>query len=202
MITLPASRRVRIYFRSSGMSWGVTAGTRRQMTRQRRHLRTRRRKRTLMRPAKSRRIVNQRRPRARTSRLWSIGLRCEDCGVESVRVDRWLVAVRVFKTRGDASDACAGGKVRVNGRGVKAASVVRVGDRVVARVGERVRDVEVVRLIEKRVGAGVAAECFVDHSESVEPRRRELGLEVASREPGAGRPTKRDRRAMEKFRGR
>ncbi|MBJ7459041.1 MAG: RNA-binding S4 domain-containing protein [Thermoleophilaceae bacterium] len=123
-------------------------------------------------------------------------------GVESVRVDRWLVAVRVYKTRGDATDACAGGKVRVNDRAVKAASPLRVGDRVVARVGDRSRELEVVRLIEKRVGAAVAAECFVDHSEPVEPRRREFVPRVAEREAGAGRPTKRDRRNMEKFRGR
>lgn len=120
--------------------------------------------------------------------------------MESVRVDRWLVAVRVYRTRSDAADACSGGKVRVNDRAVKAASPVRVGDRVVARVGDLVRDVEVVRLIEKRVGAAVAAECFVDHSEPVEPRARKYVAKVAEREAGAGRPTKRDRRAMEKFR--
>jgi len=122
--------------------------------------------------------------------------------VETVRLDRWLVAVRVYKTRGDATDACAGGKVRVNDRPSKPSSPVRVGDRVVARVGDRERDVEVVRLIEKRVGAAIAAECFVDHSPPVEPRQRKLNPKVAEREAGAGRPTKRDRRAMEKFRGR
>ncbi|MBJ7353279.1 MAG: RNA-binding S4 domain-containing protein [Thermoleophilaceae bacterium] len=122
--------------------------------------------------------------------------------MESVRVDRWLVAVRVFKTRGDASDACAGGKVRVNDRSVKPASSVRVGDRVVARVGDRERVLEVVRLIEKRVGAALAAECFIDHSPPPEPRKREFNPRVAERDAGAGRPTKRDRRAMQKFRGR
>jgi len=110
--------------------------------------------------------------------------------------------VRLFKTRGDATDACAGGKVRVNDRPSKPASVLRVGDRVVARVGDRVRDVEVVRLIEKRVGASIAAECFVDHSPPVEKRVRGVDYLVAERESGAGRPTKKDRRSMEKFRGR
>jgi ribosome-associated heat shock protein Hsp15 len=122
--------------------------------------------------------------------------------METVRLDRWLVAVRVYKTRSDASDACAGGKVRVNDRASKPASLVRIGDRVVARVGERSRDLEVVRLIEKRVSASLAAECFVDHSEPVEPRRRAFAPKVAEREAGAGRPTKRDRREMQKFRGR
>lgn len=122
--------------------------------------------------------------------------------METVRIDRWLVAVRVFKTRGDATDACTGGKVRVNDRPVKPSSPVRVGDRVGARVGERERIVEVVKLIEKRVGAAVAAECLIDHSPPSEPRKREFNPRVAEREAGAGRPTKRDRRAMEKFRGR
>jgi ribosome-associated heat shock protein Hsp15 len=122
--------------------------------------------------------------------------------VESVRLDRWLVAVRLYKTRGDATDACAGGKVRVNDRPVKPSTAVRVGDRVTARVGERERDVEVVRLIEKRVGAAIAAEYFIDHSPPVEPRLRGVDYLVAERDAGAGRPTKRDRRAMQKFRGR
>jgi ribosome-associated heat shock protein Hsp15 len=113
-----------------------------------------------------------------------------------------LVAVRVYKTRGDATDACAGGKVRVNDRASKPSSAVRVGDRVVARVGDREREVEVVRLIEKRVGAAIAAECFVDHSPPVEKPVRGVDYLVAEREAGAGRPTKRDRREMEKFRGR
>lgn len=122
--------------------------------------------------------------------------------MESVRVDRWLVAVRVYKTRSDATEACAGGKVRVNDRAAKPATPVRVGDRVVAKQGDRIREVEALRLIEKRVGAAVAAECFVDHSEPVEKRVRGVDYLVAEREAGAGRPTKRDRRAMEKFRGR
>jgi ribosome-associated heat shock protein Hsp15 len=122
--------------------------------------------------------------------------------LESVRIDRWLVAVRVFKTRGDASQACLGGKVRVNDRPVKPSTAVRVGNRLVARVGERERDLEVTKLIEKRVAAALAAECFIDHSPPPEPRKRGFNPKVAEREAGAGRPTKRDRRAMEKFRGR
>ncbi len=122
--------------------------------------------------------------------------------VESVRADKWLVAVRVFKTRTLAAEACDGGKVQVNGRRVKAASPVRVGDRVVARVGDRVREVEVVRLVEKRVGAAVAAECFVDHSPVVEREPRSFQPPVFERDEGAGRPTKRDRRRMDRLRGR
>ncbi len=79
----------------------------------------------------------------------------------------WLWAVRVFKTRSAATAACRGGHVRINGQPVKAASSVRVGDQVSARTSERERELEVARLIDKRVSAPLAAECVVDHSPPV-----------------------------------
>lgn len=121
--------------------------------------------------------------------------------VQSTRIDKWLVAVRLFKNRTAATDACSGGKVRINGGAIKPASIVRVGDRVSARVGQREREVEVARIIDKRVGAPIAAECYVDHSPPPpEPSRRPSP--VAQREQGAGRPTKRDRRRIDRLRGR
>ena len=119
----------------------------------------------------------------------------------SVRVDRWLWAVRVYKTRSAAADACRGGHVRVNGRGVKAARLVRPGDRVEARVGVRHRVLEVVDPIDQRVGAPVAATCFVDHSPPPD-RTERSGPPAADRERGSGRPTKRERRATDRLRGR
>lgn len=121
--------------------------------------------------------------------------------MQSTRLDKWLVAVRVYKNRSVATDACAGGKVRVNGAPVKPATQVRVGDRVEARVGKRERVLEVAKVIEKRVGASLAAECYVDHTPPPAPRER-LELDQGVRESGAGRPTKRDRRRIDKFRGR
>lgn len=121
--------------------------------------------------------------------------------MESTRLDKWLVAVRVYKNRTVATEACAGGKVRINGAPVKPASQVRAGDRVEARVGKRERVFEVVKIIDKRVGAPIAAECYIDHSPPPEPSER-LQLDQAVREAGAGRPTKRDRRRIDKFRGR
>jgi len=117
----------------------------------------------------------------------------------TTRVDRWLWAVRLCRTRGDATDACRGGHVRVNGVAAKAASPVRVGDRVVARVGGRERVVEVVRIIEKRVGAAIAADCLVDHSPPPPPKE---AVPVFDRDRGAGRPTKRDRRDLDRLRRR
>lgn len=115
--------------------------------------------------------------------------------VESVRVDRWLWAVRLTKTRPDAAAACRGGHVRVNDRPAKPATSVSPGDQVRARVGDRVRVVEVVRTIQKRVGAADAATCFIDRTPVPPPQPP-----VAFRERGAGRPTKRDRRQLDRFR--
>lgn len=120
--------------------------------------------------------------------------------MESTRVDKWLWSIRLFKTRSDATDACHGGHVEVNGSQAKAAHSVRVGDRVTARIHGLERDVEVARIIEKRVGASVAADCFVDHSPP--PPEREAFVQPFFRDPGAGRPTKRDRRQLDQFRHR
>ena len=116
----------------------------------------------------------------------------------TVRVDQWLWAVRLFKTRSESTDACKAGHVRVNGAPAKPASKVHVGDRVTARAHQRERDFEVVALIEKRVSAPLAAECLVDHSPP--PPAKEERTPVFRRDAGAGRPTKRDRRRMDEFR--
>lgn len=116
-----------------------------------------------------------------------------------VRVDRWLWSVRLCPTRSAATDLCRGGHVKVDGRTAKPATTVDVGDEVAARIGTRDRVVDVVRTIEKRVGAPVAVECYVDRSPEVERRR---DTELPQRERGAGRPTKRDRRDTDRLRGR
>ncbi|MGY0056467.1 RNA-binding S4 domain-containing protein [Streptomyces sp. LZ34] len=116
-----------------------------------------------------------------------------------VRVDSWIWSVRLTKTRSLAATACRGGHVRVNGDRVKAAHAVRPGDEVRLFHAGRERIVVVKRLVRKRVGAAVAAECFVDNSPPPPPRE-ELA-EVGHRDRGAGRPTKRDRRDMERLRG-
>jgi ribosome-associated heat shock protein Hsp15 len=120
--------------------------------------------------------------------------------VEATRVDRWLWAVRLYTSRSSATDACRGGHVRVNGAPAKPASTVRPGDRVEARVHGRDRVLEVVSIIDKRVGAPLAAECLIDHSPPPPPR--EFVGSGFVRDPSAGRPTKRDRRRLDRFRSR
>lgn len=119
--------------------------------------------------------------------------------VESTRVDRWLWAVRLTKTRSDAAAACKGGHVRVNDRPAKPATSVSPGDEVRARVGDTTRIVEVVRVIQKRVGAADAVACFIDRTPPP-PSPTEAPAKVARRDRGAGRPTKRERRVLDKFR--
>lgn len=117
----------------------------------------------------------------------------------SVRVDSWAWAVRLFKTRSAASDACKAGHLRVNGDRAKPAQPVRVGDEVRALVGGTERIYVARRLIVKRVGAAVAAECFQDRTPPPPPKTEAPAAIV--RERGAGRPTKRERRMLDRLRG-
>jgi len=121
-------------------------------------------------------------------------------GVDKVRVDRWLWAVRLTKTRSGAAQACRAGHVQVNGVRVKPAAPVKAGDMVRVRVGDRERVVEVARLLETRVGAELAAACLVDRSPPPPPR--DPLARQGFRDPGMGRPTKRDRRQLDRSRGR
>lgn len=117
----------------------------------------------------------------------------------SVRVDSWAWAVRLYKTRSAASAACKAGHLRVNGDKAKPAQPVRIGDEVRARVGDVERILVARRLIVKRVGASVAAECF-DELTPPPPPKAEAPAPIV-RERGAGRPTKRDRRILDQLRG-
>lgn len=117
----------------------------------------------------------------------------------AVRVDSWLWAVRVFKTRSLATAASRAGHVRVNGERVKAAQTVRVGDEVRVRIAGFDRILEVTRPVAKRVGAPVAAECMIDKTPPP-PEPSEVAL-LPIRDRGAGRPTKRERRDIDKLRG-
>ncbi len=129
-----------------------------------------------------------------------LGVPCNDARVESTRIDRWLWAVRIFRSRTEATVACRGGHVRLNGVRAKPAANVKVGDRVTARVRGRERSLEVVGVIDRRVGASIAASCFVDHTPA--PLAGSVEPAAFVRDPASGRPTKRDRRRLDRLRGR
>lgn len=120
--------------------------------------------------------------------------------VVSARVDSWVWAVRMYKTRSQATAACRAGHVRVNGDRAKSAQTIRVGDEVRVRSAGFDRILIVDRIVTKRVGAAIAAECFIDKTPPPPPREEVAMLPV--RERGAGRPTKRERRELEHLRGR
>ena len=118
-----------------------------------------------------------------------------------VRVDAWLCAVRIYRSRTLATAAVRAGHVRVNGDKAKAATTVGPGSTVVVRVGGRDRVLEVIQPLAKRVGADLAAAAYADHTPKELPK--DVGApQFAGREPGAGRPTKRERRQIDKLRGR
>ncbi|PPK68280.1 RNA-binding S4 domain-containing protein [Actinokineospora auranticolor] len=117
--------------------------------------------------------------------------------MESTRVDRWLWAVRLMKTRPDAAAACRAGHVKVNDRPAKPATVVVPGDEIRVRVNGTTRVVEVTRTIQKRVGAPEASLCLIDRTPAPPP---DAPAPVATRSRGTGRPTKRERRVLDRFR--
>jgi ribosome-associated heat shock protein Hsp15 len=120
--------------------------------------------------------------------------------VESTRVDRWLWSVRAFKTRSIATEACRSGHVAVNRSVTKPATQVRVGDVVTIRVDGRDRVLEVARVISSRVGAAIAAECVIDRSPL--PMPKDVAAAGLLRDRSTGRPTKRDRRLIDRLRQR
>jgi ribosome-associated heat shock protein Hsp15 len=125
---------------------------------------------------------------------------------ERVRIDKWLWAARFFKTRSLASEAVAGGKVEVNGERVKPAKLVRMGDEVRCRQGPYEYVLLVTGLAERRGTASAAAALYQERPESRAARERvaeqlRLGASAWSYEE-KGRPTKRDRRELERFRRR
>ncbi|MCK6502553.1 RNA-binding S4 domain-containing protein [Myxococcota bacterium] len=122
-----------------------------------------------------------------------------------VRLDKWLWAARCFKTRGAATEACDGGHCTVDGRPGKPGQRVRVGQRIEVQTPGGQRVLVVVALADKRGSATEARALFEDHSPPppvVDPVERLMRSQpVFARTRGAGRPTKRDRRLLDRERG-
>lgn len=115
-----------------------------------------------------------------------------------VRADVWLWSARLFPTRSAATTACRGGHVRRNGEPVKASQKVGLGDELRIRRPGRERIVVITRVLTKRVGAPVARTSYEDHSPEPAPQ---LMAAPPRRERGTGRPTKKERREMDRLRG-
>lgn len=113
------------------------------------------------------------------------------------RLDAWIWAVRLVKTRSAATAMCRAGHVRVNGERAKPAQSLKIGDEVRLRVGDEGRIVVVRQILAKRVGAPQAAVAYDDLTPA--PLPREERVVVAARDRGAGRPTKRDRRKIDEL---
>ncbi|MGH1490421.1 MAG: RNA-binding S4 domain-containing protein [Acidimicrobiales bacterium] len=120
-----------------------------------------------------------------------------------MRVDKWLWAVRVFKTRTAATSACTSGRVRVNDEPAKPATKIVVGDVVEARRGDQQIVYKATALIEKRVGAKLIPDCVEDLSPA-RPAKSDpiLAPPGGARDRGEGRPTKKERRNIDRLRGR
>jgi ribosome-associated heat shock protein Hsp15 len=120
---------------------------------------------------------------------------------QHLRVDKWLWAVRVYKTRTVAAEACRGGHVKIGGAAIKASREVHIGETIEARAGVVNRTVKVLGLIERRVGAAVVKTFMEDLTppEEYEKARAAALQPVFYRSKGTGRPTKKDRRDIEKY---
>lgn len=118
----------------------------------------------------------------------------------AVRIDKWLWAVRLYKTRSMAAEACRCGQVRIDEQPVKASRDVRPGDLITARTGPITKTVRVRAVLEDRVGAAKVPEFLEDLTPPEELQRlKDASLHPAWRPPGAGRPTKRERRLLDAF---
>lgn len=115
-----------------------------------------------------------------------------------IRIDKWLWMVRLFKTRSMATDACNAGKVKMDGTNVKPSKTVKTEECYHVRVGQLEKVVQVIDTPKSRVGAPLVPQYYADLTPPEEYERlKQLHAKFEYREPGVGRPTKRDRRQID-----
>ncbi|NOX86201.1 MAG: RNA-binding S4 domain-containing protein [Chlorobi bacterium] len=121
----------------------------------------------------------------------------------TVRIDKWLWAVRVFKTRNQAADACRGGKVKVDGQKVKPSKEVKEGDVVEIQQGIFKKKLQIKKATKNRVSAKFVPDLAEDLTPAEEYEKMQLlrQLNYEKRDRGAGRPTKKERRKIERLKG-
>jgi len=119
----------------------------------------------------------------------------------SVRLDKFLWSIRIYKTRAMATDACRLGKISFNGAPAKASKEVKIGDIYEVNLNPLKKMIEVKNILKNRVGAKLVEDYIIDHTPKEEYERMEIARKFAfeKRDRGAGRPTKKERRDLESF---
>lgn len=120
---------------------------------------------------------------------------------EGVRIDKWLWAVRLYKTRSLATEACKAGKIKIDGQPVKPSRDARIGDVLTVNLGTITRTVEIKALLHNRVGAKLVPDFLIDLTPPEEYERQQMIRELngEKRPKGAGRPTKLERRLIDRL---
>lgn len=121
--------------------------------------------------------------------------------MDSIRIDKWLWAVRIYKTRSQAGEACKGGKVKIDGQNAKASREVKVGDVIEIQQKGILRKVQIFKAVKNRVAAKLVPELMKDLTSAKEYEKLEMlnQLNQEKRDRGIGRPTKKDRRTISKL---
>ncbi|MEN8223975.1 MAG: RNA-binding S4 domain-containing protein [Bacteroidota bacterium] len=121
--------------------------------------------------------------------------------MEGVRIDKWLWAVRIFKTRNQAAGACKGGKVKIDGQNVKASREIKVDDEIDVSLSSFTKTVRVKALLHNRVGAKLVPDYMEDltSQEEYDKQKMHHELNIEYRQRGEGRPTKKERRIIERL---
>lgn len=120
---------------------------------------------------------------------------------ETARIDKWLWAARIFKTRSIAADACKNGRVSVNGTTVKPSRMVKVGETINVKKAPIVYSFKILQCIENRVGAKLVPQVYENVTEAKQYELLEMSRisGFVDRARGTGRPTKKERRALDSF---
>lgn len=118
------------------------------------------------------------------------------------RLDKFLWSIRIYKSRSIATEAIDGGKVKLNGSSQKAAKKVKIGEVYTIKREQQILEIEVLKIIEKRVSAPLAQECYreiINEQTELQKQNSAFLTPTIYREKGKGRPTKLDRRDIDKF---
>ncbi len=121
--------------------------------------------------------------------------------MESTRIDKWLWTVRLFKSRSISTEACKSGKVKIEGKNIKPSKDVKIGDLITVQQNPIIKTVKVKQILKNRVSATLAALAMEDLTSTEEYNKLKLMRELnyERRDHGLGRPTKKDRREIEKL---